>query len=213
MHIPAPFEWSYYAVLLVTVVGAPAHYWWNYARHFRYASFWPISVVRGGVHALLLALGAIFGALAAQVIAPLPPGTPFGSGSGFLLIFLTGLFGVNVAGMPGTNMPDAFAILCRNLVENALRHGGQTTPVDVTLTASGQFTVANDGPVVPGETLDRLTARFERASATSDGSGLGLAIVAAIAERISSRLVLQSPRPGRTTGFQVSLRLPIDDSE
>lgn len=109
--------------------------------------------------------------------------------------------------------PDAFAILCRNLVENALRHGGQTTPVDVTLTASGQFTVANDGPVVPGETLGRLTARFERASATSDGSGLGLAIVAAIAERISSRLVLQSPRPGRTTGFQVSLRLPIDDSE
>lgn len=109
--------------------------------------------------------------------------------------------------------PDAFAILCRNLVENALRHGGQTTPVDVTLTASGQFTVANDGPVVPGETLDRLTARFERASDTSDGSGLGLAIVAAIAERISSRLVLQSPRPGRTTGFQVSLRLPIDDSE
>ena len=109
--------------------------------------------------------------------------------------------------------PDAFAILCRNLVENALRHGGQTTPVDVTLTASGQFTVANDGPVVPGETLDRLTARFERASATSDGSGLGRAIVAAIAERISSRLVLQSPRPGRTTGFQVSLRLPIDDSE
>ena len=109
--------------------------------------------------------------------------------------------------------PDAFAILCRNLVENALRHGAQASPVDVTLTASGQFTVANDGPVVPGETLDRLTARFERASATSDGSGLGLAIVAAIAERISSRLVLQSPRPGRTTGFQVSLRLPIDDSE
>jgi two-component system OmpR family sensor kinase len=109
--------------------------------------------------------------------------------------------------------PDAFAILCRNLVENALRHGGQTTPVDVTLTASGQFTVANDGPVVPGETLDRLTARFERATANADGSGLGLAIVAAITERIGSHLVLQSPRPGRTTGFQVSLRLPIDDSE
>ena len=109
--------------------------------------------------------------------------------------------------------PDAFAILCRNLVENALRHGGQTTPVDVTLTASGQFTVANDGPVVPSETLDRLTARFERATATPDGSGLGLAIVAAITERIGSRLVLQSPRPDRTTGFQVSLRLPIDDSE
>ncbi len=109
--------------------------------------------------------------------------------------------------------PDAFAILCRNLVENALRHGGQSSPAEVTLTASGQFTVANDGPVVPGETLDRLTARFERATANADGSGLGLAIVAAITERIGSHLVLQSPRPGRTTGFQVSLRLPIDDRE
>ena len=93
MNIPPPFEGVYYIILLLMVVGAPAHYWWNYARHYRYVSFWPISVVRGGAHALLLALGAIFGALAAQVIAPLPPGTPFGSGSGFLLIFLTGLFG------------------------------------------------------------------------------------------------------------------------
>ena len=104
--------------------------------------------------------------------------------------------------------PDAFAILCRNLVENALRHGAENTTVDVTLTADGLLSVANDGPVLPRDTLDRLTARFERANANADGSGLGLAIVAAIANRIGSSLVLESPRPGASTGFQASIRLP-----
>ncbi|MGB3810096.1 MAG: ATP-binding protein [Parvibaculum sp.] len=104
--------------------------------------------------------------------------------------------------------PDAFAILCRNLVENALRHGTENAPVEVTLTADGHLFVANDGPVLPRETLDRLTARFERASASTDGSGLGLAIVAAIADRIGSPLILESPRRGTSSGFEASLRLP-----
>jgi len=106
--------------------------------------------------------------------------------------------------------PDAFAILCRNLVENALRHGAENTTVQVALTADGLLSVANDGPVLPLNTLDRLTARFERANASADGSGLGLAIVAAIADRIGSSLVLESPRPGASSGFQASLRLPTD---
>jgi len=106
--------------------------------------------------------------------------------------------------------PDAFAILCRNLVENALHHGAETAPVEVTLTVEGQLIVANDGPVLPRETLDRLTARFERANARTDGSGLGLAIVAAIADRVGSPLNLESPRPGESSGFQASLRLPTD---
>lgn len=104
--------------------------------------------------------------------------------------------------------PDAFGILCRNLVENALRHGSKTDPVEVALAANGMLSVSNEGPVVGPETLDRLTARFERAGADTDGSGLGLAIVAAIAERIGSQLVLTSPRPGRESGFEASLRLP-----
>jgi two-component system OmpR family sensor kinase len=117
--------------------------------------------------------------------------------------------------LPGTAVmsdidPDAFAILCRNLMENALRHGGENTTVDVTLTADGLLSVANDGAVLPRDTLDRLTERFERANANTDGSGLGLAIVAAIADRIGSSLVLKSPRPGSASGFEASLRLPTD---
>ena len=109
--------------------------------------------------------------------------------------------------------PDAFGILCRNLVENALRHGAETAPVDVTLTGDAHLIVSNDRPVLPGDTLDRLTARFERAHPGAEGSGLGLAIVVAIADRIGSQLILASPRPGAASGFQASLRLPTDPAD
>lgn len=104
--------------------------------------------------------------------------------------------------------PDVFAILLRNLVENALRHGAAGTVADVSLTAEGVLVVANDGPVVPQDILARLTNRFERAGARGGGSGLGLAIVAAIAERTRSRLDLQSPRSGQASGFEVRFTLP-----
>lgn len=107
--------------------------------------------------------------------------------------------------------PDAFGIICRNLVENALRHGAATGPVDVALSQDGTFGVSNDGPVVPADVLARLAERFERGRA--GGSGLGLAIVAAIAGRIGTRLVLESPRPGGDGGLRASLRLPVTPAE
>lgn len=109
--------------------------------------------------------------------------------------------------------PDVFAILLRNLVENALRHGAPDAPVQIALTHEGGLTVANEGPVVPSEVLSRLVERFERAGASSEGSGLGLAIVQAIAQRLDAVLVLQSPRPGQTTGFAASLALPLSPGE
>ena len=107
--------------------------------------------------------------------------------------------------------PDVFAIIYRNLVENALRHGANDEPVNVLLSSDGLFSIMNNGPVVPTELLLRLTDRFERAGHDSEGSGLGLAIVNAIAERIGSKLLLQSPRPGLEGGFEASLKLPMTD--
>ena len=104
--------------------------------------------------------------------------------------------------------PDAFGIVCRNLVENALRHGARDEPIAVSLEEDGTFRVANDGPVVPAETLGRLTGRFERGRTGTEGSGLGLAIVAGIADRISSQLILRSPRPGNSSGFEAAVVLP-----
>lgn len=105
--------------------------------------------------------------------------------------------------------PDVFAILYRNLVENALRHGASDRPVAVTLAGDGTLTVVNEGAVVPPETLGRLTRRFERGSGGADGSGLGLAIVNAVAERIGTPLRLASPRTGRDSGFEATLTLPV----
>ena len=109
--------------------------------------------------------------------------------------------------------PDAFAILCRNLVDNALRHGSATDPVDVVLTGDGELTIGNNGPIVAPRQLADLTTRFARANAGSDGSGLGLAIVAALAERIGSTLSLKSPRTNAASGFEVSLRIPVEQTQ
>lgn len=106
--------------------------------------------------------------------------------------------------------PDAFGILLRNLIDNALRHGAADGAVDVTLTSSGLLRVANDGSVVAPDVLARLTTRFERGGAGNEGSGLGLAIVAAIADRLGSALMLRSPAPGRDAGFEAALQLPVE---
>lgn len=109
--------------------------------------------------------------------------------------------------------PDALGILFRNLIENAFRHGAENEAIDVSLAQNGTLHVANAGPVVPKEKLENLTTRFERAGPNTTGSGLGLAIVAAIADRIGSPLILNSPRAGKKDGFEVCIRLPTSLSD
>lgn len=106
---------------------------------------------------------------------------------------------------PSTMDPDAFAILARNLIENALTHGDAAAPVDVVLLPDGTLIVTNSGmPVARGD-LVRLTKRFERAGASRGGSGLGLAIASSIAHGTGQRLDLTSPAPGRNDGFEARL--------
>ena len=103
---------------------------------------------------------------------------------------------------------DAFAILARNLIENALKHGAPDRPVAVTLTDGGLLGVTNDGPVVAPETLARLRRPFERGVTAATGSGLGLAIAEAIAAGTGTELELRSPAPGRSCGFEARVQLP-----
>jgi two-component system OmpR family sensor kinase len=101
--------------------------------------------------------------------------------------------------------PDAFAILARNLIENAQRHGTPDEPVRIVLMRDGELCVTNGCPPVPPETLSRLFRRFERGQTAADGFGLGLAIADAIARGSGARLVLHSPASGRTDGFEAVL--------
>lgn len=98
--------------------------------------------------------------------------------------------------------PDAFAILARNLIENAIRHGAQDAPVQVSLSPQGVLRVVNAGPVVPPDTLGHLARPFERGASEAQGSGLGLAIVDAIATGTGGRLDLMSPATGQPDGFE-----------
>lgn len=103
---------------------------------------------------------------------------------------------------------DAFAILARNLIENALKHGSMQHPVDVTLRKDGLFSVRNRGIIIPREVLDRLSRRFERGTSENEGSGLGLAIADTIATGIGSALALFSPATGLADGFEARIQLP-----
>ena len=109
--------------------------------------------------------------------------------------------------------PDAFGILCRNLIENALRHGSSVQPVEVSLDTRGRLSVRNEGPVLSPEMTRRLMQRFERGSGNGEGSGLGLAIVKAIADGAGARIAVISPLPGQRDGIEVSVELDLVGDE
>ncbi|MFJ9459825.1 sensor histidine kinase [Kitasatospora sp. NPDC101447] len=98
--------------------------------------------------------------------------------------------------------PELLAQTVRNLVENALRHGGGT-PVEVSVT-QGRIAVRDHGPGVPATDRKRV---FERrvTGPASTGTGTGLAIVRWVAELHGGTAQL-SPAPGG--GALAELLLP-----
>jgi two-component system, OmpR family, sensor kinase len=97
---------------------------------------------------------------------------------------------------------DAFAIVVRNLIENALLHGAPDEPVYVFLSKPLSVHVVNGGPVVGQERLAKLKHRFERGATTAKGAGLGLAISDTILRQCGGRLLLRSPATGKADGFE-----------
>ncbi|WP_338244656.1 sensor histidine kinase [Aurantiacibacter hainanensis] len=104
--------------------------------------------------------------------------------------------------------------LVRNLVDNALKYGGEDKPVEVTL-QQGQrdmavLTVRDHGEGIAPEHLPHLTRRFYRTdpgrSRAAGGTGLGLAICKHIVERHRGRLDIDSKLGDGTT---VTVRLPL----
>ncbi|RWC01631.1 MAG: HAMP domain-containing histidine kinase [Mesorhizobium sp.] len=103
---------------------------------------------------------------------------------------------------------DAFGILLRNLIENALIHGLPTVPTTVSVQTDGTIAIANAGPVVPLPDLEGLTKRFSRGATPAAGSGLGLHIANMVIQRIGGSLELASPARGRNDGFEAIIRIP-----
>ena len=101
-----------------------------------------------------------------------------------------------------------------NLLDNALGH----TPAGVRIEVAGErarngvaLSVADDGPGVPAEDLEKIFQPFYRADAAraSSGTGLGLSLVAAIAELHGLTCSASDNRPG----LRVTLEPPMRKSD
>lgn len=106
--------------------------------------------------------------------------------------------------------------LVRNLVDNALKYGSHSEPVEIALEVEEDravLTVTDRGEGIDPEHIPYLTRRFYRTdpgrSRGAGGTGLGLAIVKHIVERHRGRLDIASTRGVGTT---VTVRLPIFES-
>ena len=104
--------------------------------------------------------------------------------------------------------------LVANLLDNAERYnvvGGTVTISTTTDDGASLVRVANTGPVVPPEQVDRLFMPFARLDDRTrhDGFGLGLTLVASIAT-VHGGTVEANATP--TGGLDVSVRLPRRDT-
>jgi len=115
--------------------------------------------------------------------------------------------------------PQALRRAVVNLIENALRHArpaagveGDGVPVELTLAAEGAMVVievADRGPGIPPEEIERLKLPFtrrEQARTGAGGAGLGLAIVERIAQAHGGRLVLANRVDG---GLSARIEWPL----
>ena len=106
--------------------------------------------------------------------------------------------------------PKALRRAVANLVDNALRHAGKVHSIDITLATVGkeiQIDVADRGPGIPADQIERLKlpfTRLETARSNAIGTGLGLAIVDRIVRSHGGQLNLL-PRPGGGLIARISL--------
>lgn len=92
---------------------------------------------------------------------------------------------------------DQLVQMLLNLVENALRHAGPHSEIEVSArrdaTSGIVFSVSDNGPGVAAQHLPRLTEQFYRVAGENiSGSGLGLAIVKQIVDRHAGRMKISS---------------------
>lgn len=103
---------------------------------------------------------------------------------------------------------DALGIALRNLIDNALKHGGEQPRVRVCV-GHRRLAVQDCGPGIAPDELQRLAKPFERGPTVAEGSGLGLTMVQTVARQSGAILEFTS-LDGVAGGwrFEVSLYFP-----
>jgi len=100
-----------------------------------------------------------------------------------------------------------------NVVDNAIKHGPQTSTIDIRVRADGHqalLTVADEGPGIAAEHRERIFDRFfrldEARSRESGGTGLGLAIAKWAVEANGGHISVEA---GANGGSVFRVVLPI----
>lgn len=99
-----------------------------------------------------------------------------------------------------------------NLIDNACKYSGDTIAININTFAKdnkGYIAVADDGPGIPKEHIQRIFERFYRVDPsreTSRGTGLGLSIVKHIITKHGGRIWAESEEPH---GTKFVIELPL----
>ncbi|NRQ34518.1 HAMP domain-containing histidine kinase [Nonomuraea sp. NN258] len=116
----------------------------------------------------------------------------------------------HLAPAPTSGDPRLVESLVANLIDNAIRHNHPDGHVTVTTDAQAAITVANSGPVIPGDQVQRLFQPFQKLTADRHGGGygdgghgVGLAIVQAVAQAHDADLTARARPEG---GLSITVR-------
>lgn len=92
--------------------------------------------------------------------------------------------------------PDALGRALRNLVENAIVHGGASGPIEVTVGPGARLSIRDHGAGLSDTDRELLFRRFWRKDRNGGGAGLGLGIARSIVEAHGGRLSAENAPGG-----------------
>lgn len=88
--------------------------------------------------------------------------------------------------------PAALSRAIRNLVCNAIDHGGNFGRITVAVSAAGEIAVADQGPGIPSDQQELVFEPFYRVTPRSKGAGLGLSLVKQIVTNHHGKVAIES---------------------
>ena len=106
--------------------------------------------------------------------------------------------------------PERLKQVFLNLLDNAMKHGGEGGKVDVKLDDDGSFvhiTVRDYGHGIPEGELPHVKEKFYKGSSKNRGTGIGLSVCDEIVTRHGGRLDIDNAPGG---GCVVSVSLPMN---
>ncbi len=109
--------------------------------------------------------------------------------------------------------PDGVSQVITNLVSNAMSHCPEGTTVRISWASLHgglvEISVADDGPGIPADRLDKVFDRFYQADLKSGtgykGTGIGLSVCQGLVEKMGGRITVESAGPGQGSTFRFTL--------